>query len=642
MEATISYSGLPPGDVISGSYTLSHGVSPGIINIEAVLRDPTNPNVQREGSVTIAWQGFSVILRRCVLDSVDIEVDGSGNERMSLTILDRRHAWRDNGLIEGQYNVRFATTSGYRSNQRSTRELAVLCLEAMGERHYDVSRMPNNLYPPIEWEEQNPSRALSELGDLVGFRPVFNPFLDRLEMWPAGVGKDLPVNGYTVSGRKTLDPKELPDAIRYIADVSYFQADIQLIPVADDFDGTLLPLNKVSYLKGLIRGPADSQFWWQFDSSDIWQWHGVKDPRARHLAKSSVLRKYQISPFHRVNAKLKEDGDPPVGELRFSTVDSNQPIESIDRILPLLNHTLTPISIEQPNAPSNVKFLAQMLPPKVWGYFNGRYDTISSTVEDAHRNRDALARREDGRGFFRATHVNLKDPSIFFNDNFDLDVESGVVTFPDPVFIYLKENIDRLRAPKVRIRSADLVLRVAFRVRDKESRAFHRAFVDRNLRSPVRRGRTKHITNDQANLLTLIDLSGEEANVDRDARGELRLRRKRKSAGERISNLQDVEEVGNRYINAELRNLRQEEPLTLRYVGFHPIAPDGARSQIRWALSPDGRGETQATYNDEVDEIDVTYIQKRWNERVQAVLDQEANTRKARQNRQENNGKVAN
>lgn len=638
MEATITYSGLPREDVISASYTLSHGVSPGIVNIEAVLRDPSNPNVQREGSVVISWSGTSILLRGCVVDRIDISVDGSGRERMSLTILDRRHAWRDNGVIEGEFNVRFSTASGYRSNERSLRELATLCLDAMGERRYDVSRMPNDLYPQVFWELTNPSLGLSELCDMAGCRPVFNPFLDRMEIWPAGVGRELPVNGLAISGKKTFDPPELPDQLTYLADYSEFQADLQLVPSAIDTDGLIKPIWKVSYLKGLIRNHPESRYWWEFNTADIWEWQKVP-AQHRHLAKATALRMYQISPFVRLRPTFSEDKDPPVAKLRFSDVDNNAPIESIDRILPLLEHQLVPRVIEQNEAPSGVKFLAQALQPQVWGFFSPGYDTLLSPIETAHRVRGDAAREENARGFFRLSNVNDDNPSIFHLGPYDISYDDGTVTFPSPVFTYMKKDILRLR--KVSIRSADLVLRCAFRVRDKKSRAFHRAFVNRKLRRQVRPGRIKYINNDQGKLLTIVDLTGKEAHLSKTPRDELRLQR-RKAEREKISNLEDVEEVGNRYINAELRRLRNEEPITIQYVGFQPLFPDGARSQIRWSLTPDGRGETQATFNDEMDDMDVTYIQRRWNERVQAIIDQEANTKKARQERRENKGKVVN
>ena len=57
--------------------------------------------------------------------------------------------------------------------EKKPQALATLCLQAMGEDDYDVSALPNDARPEIDWSYQNPAEALQQLCDKLGCRVTY-------------------------------------------------------------------------------------------------------------------------------------------------------------------------------------------------------------------------------------------------------------------------------------------------------------------------------------------------------------------------------------------------------------------------------------------------------------------------------------
>src|SRR5207302_7663300 len=91
----------------------------------------------------------------CALDSAMVRRDRAGMI-VSLSILDRRWAWRF-GQICGRYNVRDEAGRLDAETERSPQELAQSLFTAMGESVFDVSLLPDDTRPEVNWVYVNPA-----------------------------------------------------------------------------------------------------------------------------------------------------------------------------------------------------------------------------------------------------------------------------------------------------------------------------------------------------------------------------------------------------------------------------------------------------------------------------------------------------
>src|SRR5207244_4406849 len=94
----------------------------------------------------------------------------------SLTLFDRRWKWNSgtgiNGPISGSYNIRLDDDTLDPDRKRTPQQLAAICLDTMGEVGYDISQMPGNTYPPVNWDNEYPAQALQQICDQEGCRIV--------------------------------------------------------------------------------------------------------------------------------------------------------------------------------------------------------------------------------------------------------------------------------------------------------------------------------------------------------------------------------------------------------------------------------------------------------------------------------------
>ena len=85
---------------------------------------------------------------------------GKGGKYIDCVVRDRRWAW-SYGHITGEYNRPDA--EGKPAQDKTVRQLAALCLDAMGETGYDVSALSNTLYPHVAWDWSKPAEELQKL-----------------------------------------------------------------------------------------------------------------------------------------------------------------------------------------------------------------------------------------------------------------------------------------------------------------------------------------------------------------------------------------------------------------------------------------------------------------------------------------------
>lgn len=396
-------------DYESVSYTLSHGTVPGKIQVRCVA-GTANPAAKGTARFTDPTTGATVLLPDCHIDSAHIELSPRGDKIIRFDIFDQRWRWRF-GRISGQYNRRNEDGSQIiPGTEKTPRELAKLCFDAMGVVRGDVSKMPNKPRPFIDWDVRNPASALASLADTVGCAVVLKTN-GRVSIEPVGLGKDLPLNVYSLSGDTGFDPPELPQGIEFVAGATKYQVDFDLEAVGEDVDGSIKPIDDLSYK------PKGG---WAFDTD----WLDNTPPQFQELAQQSIFKMYRI----KIPKFL-----PGVEKKRENKLDS------IDDVLPLLD-----VQNDFDVMPDGVK---KRRKPWVYGLFAQGQTTL-----------------DQRRGKTPEPDL-INNPDQHYKRSFEVDAERGVVIFSEQVYEFVDNGTKELKRP------ADIRLRVSVNWRRPGTRA---------------------------------------------------------------------------------------------------------------------------------------------------------------------------
>jgi len=415
-QAQLTYPGIK--NIISWIYARTPGISPNVCSITATPQ----VGLFRQGNIKIQYGSATIRMRDCVVDKATSNISRSGEHLQTINIYDRRWRWKDTGRISGYYNVRrFGSATIPEGHQTTPRELARLCLDAMGERGFKIDRMPNTARPQIEWDYANPSESLQALCDLIQCVIILR-IDDVVEIVPADFGGVMPPSGTVIKDAATSDPPEKPDAAVIVGAPTKYQVDLVLEPVAQDIDGTIRPINDLSY----IPGNGEPGNWWA--NIDIDTMRQVVAGRGRDLALQQVFRWYRIA--------------------RVTYLPGNaEPVTGRYRILPLLE--------DQVETMTNEDGTEGPKPPVVYGYWEGD-SSASGTVAVPVGDGGAPAQQPQ-----------------YYND-FEIDHRNGIVKFADPVFSMFWLAAPILRAPGNIVVPPLLTLRIGVNLRDEQTRGWER------------------------------------------------------------------------------------------------------------------------------------------------------------------------
>lgn len=253
---------------VSGTYTISHGIAPGTAVLECLLQDISSIAVA--GDLVITDDIQTILIPDCKVDKVRQVPKGDGFV-LVLEILDWRWKWTDLGVIEGWYNQVDKHGKLRPYTIRSPKELAILCLEKMGVKKYEIDLPPGltkaqgqqyatlapvwspgqNTAPtgtnqPVNWEGIPPALALSNLCHQYG-RHIIPRLSDyTITIAIPGFGKDLPA-GSIASRSPTLDSPETPSGVAVLGDYTRYQMRLLLEAVGEEWNGRYLPIKDLSY-----------------------------------------------------------------------------------------------------------------------------------------------------------------------------------------------------------------------------------------------------------------------------------------------------------------------------------------------------------------------------------------------------------
>lgn len=389
--------------------TFGLGISPSTCTLVVA---PQRGAVLLSGTLQITYGPTRLTFPSCRVDTISPSIDPEGHQTWTLRIMDRRWLWKETGRISGFYNVRRSAGKKLARPKRP-QELAELCLKAIGESKFDVTGLPNDVFPEIDWDNENPAQALANLAQKLNCAVALDPLSNRVRVVRLGQGQPLRQTAQTLEGEVTVDPGDPPGEISILGARIKWQQDFELEPVGLDVGGKIVPIEKLTYTPS---GHGTTKTW-QF--SDLDEFAEV-DERYRNLARASVFRWYRI-------------------KVPFTLPGRKDPIKVLDRILPLLGH-----QVEQMETTEGRE---QPRPPWVFGRFWSGDGPGRDASDKVERDLDNL-------------------PKGLYTRGFAVDVSTGIVKFSEPV---VRLKIDSTLAAGRRVFPADIRLRVAVNLREEET-----------------------------------------------------------------------------------------------------------------------------------------------------------------------------
>lgn len=254
LRAGVSFPGIK--QVSSYTGTLNIGTSPGVHRLDIA---PQFGVPKQNGDLVLTFGRNKIALRNCRIDSASYTRNASGAV-VSLVVFDRRWKWAF-GRISGSYNVRDdagaivqpakGKPDAIDDSERTPQQLAKLCLEAMGEKNFAVADLPNDTRPSVTWDNANPAQALYQLCSSLACVVVLG-LDDSVAIRKIGKGKGgrksvLPAGPLTPDTSESLDTAEQPDATIVVTAPAQFQVDLLLEAVGIETDGTIKPIDDLSY-----------------------------------------------------------------------------------------------------------------------------------------------------------------------------------------------------------------------------------------------------------------------------------------------------------------------------------------------------------------------------------------------------------
>lgn len=565
--------------IISGSYSLVHGISPGVAQL---IIAPQLNFIGTGGDFIIAFDGVRIVLPDSRLDKHSFRRTLSGLT-WRLDIFDRRWKWRF-PTISGSYNLRDDGNNLIKDSEKTPQELAKLLLEAMGEKNFEVKNLPNITRPEVEWDFSNAASALASLCDLLGCRVVMH-INSTVTLERTGIGKPLPLGNLSIADNSgSIDPPERPGKLKVVGGLTRFQVDFNLFPVGLDTDGTIKPIEELSYKpKSRNIGLATfSEGWPGIDPHNPFD-EDFEDTLEAELAKMTVYRWYRIILEDHLFTRFVQPGKNALFELRTSEVFPGQfnekfnsgpwegELERLDQILPIEKveiDTRNEFGIEVPK-------LAE-----VWGVWADGEMGEDTNVTDVLVPFD----------FTLGTDA-------FYKKAFTIDAKRGIVKFDEPLYSFVTDPNTGDKIPA----EAHLALKIAVRFRDAKTRAFQRFELERKIgpddtkaqiiKLPEIVLQRKTFFGDMDEFKTIINITDNKEDADKEA---------------------------NFHLDTTQKTLNEiKTPQSIGYNGIVAIDLDGAIQQVSWSVGSSG-ATTRASFNEEQEAVYRPYKVRRRNERLPA------------------------
>lgn len=597
--------------ILSVQFSLQHGISP---SIGTVTCAPIPANkIQETGTLDIRYGNDRLTFPECKIDKIDAYRNEDGFERWAVSLLDRRWKWKFAGVVNGHWNERkgeiLVGQKLAKPTVRSVKQLAEICLDAMGEEKYDTSQLFFDIFPEVKWEFTNAAQALASLCDQFGFRVVLT-INDTVAICKLGVGKQLPAFGDEVQLSKTLDPPEKPAQIIFAGSPDRYQYDLELEPVLRDFDNGWKHIYDLSYARdaaGRLRWGSATAGHSPFTAAEI-----TANP------KIGLLNTYITNNLFKT-WRIKEPFEIEI----WDNTNRALALRKLNRfnILPLDATLMDTETVDKGAGDPLDPFVVVEKEPLLYGlWHNGGGSTLESTYHDPLVIGGTSYEREPGGDL--ATAKDPLDPAVFatgkyakalYNLSWDLDRDTGFVQLADgavrkfPVTAAESAEaitmvLDGATLTQSPIFPAKLWLRVAFSVRYDQQQGSPHLF----------RG-------------VLRNMPGKNGSGYEYVRApDVRFKAARYKDGPLGLNEVEFTTQAKHYLDAKQKEYDLQDFASATYPGFKPINPDGALQQVSWEVTDRGFAFTRASRNKEEVFAGVSYTERRLFEKTKALLEEDA------------------
>lgn len=253
--------------IVSASYSRSHGITPDVCTIEMAPqslnpKDSDYTAIEPDGYLLFQFDEYTndartgttqILMQGCRPDKASVRRSAS-SETWTIPIYDRRWKWKF-GSFSGHWNVKKNGAIEPRK-EKTPRELADMCLEAMGELRYETKALDDleklkslpyrkQVRPEVHWDRIPPAQALNELVTPLGYRVCLGwDEVVRIEKY--GEGALLPTEDL-MSGGFDAELPETPDSVTVLGGISMHEALWELEAVGLDIDGEWRPIEHLSY-----------------------------------------------------------------------------------------------------------------------------------------------------------------------------------------------------------------------------------------------------------------------------------------------------------------------------------------------------------------------------------------------------------
>lgn len=507
--------------VRSASFPLGRGVSPSVctVSINSGVRLDRLPH-----TMSFADGYRSVTFSDCIISDVSPQRGQDGMLSILVSILDRRWRWKY-GQMAGSYNIRRAGKI-IPSTKKSVRDLLELCFKEIGESRFDISHVPNEVYPFVEWDLERPDAAIDELCKSVNCHVVLRTN-DVATVYRDGFGGDLPKLPSSSQG-EGYDFGTIPGAVGVVTAPFRWQLDLPLVPVGLDLDGKIKRIDKLSY---------KPEGGWT-NVGDPVELPGVKPPPGR---KREVVRKLAEQTVFRWYAIRLPNGLKKMPETKLR-------IRSVNQLLPVLDNQLDTEEFDRADILLNVENEEGKVrkPAQVYGLF---YDETGL----------------DRNSGTRLSRDLKKNPDLLYTKTFTIDNDRALVMFADPIY-YLDTDAHRGRGgiynPPI------LRLRTAVNFHHEKTRAAYRLEKRINL---FRQGGAS------------VDWQPHEDVVPewkRESSGE--------NGGNAVTNLKEVSKQLDYYLQYAAERYQTRNPASGTYPILLPVSPDGRIAQVIFEIDSEG------------------------------------------------------
>lgn len=225
------------------SYTLSWGTQPGIARITC---PPFAGDFRGVDNLDVFLRGDRFFrLRQARFANPSSPSGTTSAPTVERLIEDRRWKWQFGAPLFGNFNEELPT--GKLLRERSPRDLAALCFEALGDGGSNVDALPTDPRPRLIWEAARPVDELERLCSNFGCAVAYDPFNDRAYLVKIGDGSAPPGGVHSSRSDGLLIPAS-PDNTRVVMGPTLYQMAIELTEaVGLDVDGKYHAINSLSY-----------------------------------------------------------------------------------------------------------------------------------------------------------------------------------------------------------------------------------------------------------------------------------------------------------------------------------------------------------------------------------------------------------